>query len=404
MAPPLRVTLDQAAHDELDRRYQTTRDATTRTRYQLVLLRADDHPVVEIAHLTRCSPDTVRRVLKRYLASGPDAVPHRPHLGQPPHDPPGWVAGRAGPGRRLRPPPGRGGQCVVELSAAGRLPGRGDRVSGGDRDGADRVAPGRVCVQAAPLGAVAQGARAAGVGKKRVRVEALLAAAASPLPPPAGCLVPDATLADDLFPEDLPRLLGLLERADLYLQDEVEVALHPTLTRVWSRAGRAGQRRVQAPGKNFKRCGFGLVDWREGWLDFQLADGRRAAPLCAQLRRAVARSQARGRVAMVILDNLGIHTPRGSRLLRALLAELGERLVLVYTPTYDPDANRIEWLWRSLRRTVTHTHRRRTLGELLADADRWACTITPAQVLSQIGSPFALDQQPPVEEELDHAA
>jgi hypothetical protein len=41
---------------------------------------------------------------------------------------------------------------------------------------------------------------------------------------------------------------------------------------------------------------------------------------------------------MVILDNLGIHTPKGSRLLRGLLAELGEDLVLVYTPTYDPDA------------------------------------------------------------------
>jgi hypothetical protein len=63
------------------------------------------------------------------------------------------------------------------------------------------------------------------VGKKRVRVEALLAAAASPLPPPAGDLVPDATLAKDLFPKDLPRL-GLLERADLYLHGEVEVALH----------------------------------------------------------------------------------------------------------------------------------------------------------------------------------
>ena len=71
---------------------------------------------------------------------------------------------------------------------------------------------------------------------------------------------------------------------------------------------------------------------------------------------------------MVILDNLGIHTPKGSRLLRALLAELGGQLVLVYTPTYDPDPNRIEWLWRSLRRTVTHTHQRRTLAELLADA------------------------------------
>ncbi len=244
------------------------------------------------------------------------------------------------------------------------------------------------------------------MGKKRLRVEALLAAAASPLPPPAAWLVPDATLADpeELFPEDLPRLLGVLERADLYLQDEVEVALHPTLTRVWSRAGRAGQRWVQAPGTNYKQYGFGLVDWRDGTLDWQLADGRRAAPLCAQLRRAVARSQARGRVAMVILDNLGIHTPRGSRLLRALLAELGEQLVLVYTPTYDPDANRIEWLWRSLRRAVTHTHRRQTLGELVADADHWAHTIIPAQVLSQIGSPFALDQQPPAGEELDHAA
>jgi len=242
------------------------------------------------------------------------------------------------------------------------------------------------------------------VGKKRVRVEALLAAAAAAVPPPAADLVPDATLADALMPEDLPRLLGLLERADLYLQDEVEVALHPTLTRVWSRAGRAGQRLVQAPGKNFKRCGFGLVDWRDGHLDFQLADGRRAVPFCDQLRRAVARSRSRGRIAMVILDNLGIHTPKGSRLLRALLAELGEQLVLVYTPTYDPDANRIEWLWRALRRGVTHTHQRQVLQDLLADADRWARTITPAQVLAQIGSPFALDHRPVLAEELNHAA
>jgi transposase len=28
--------------------------------------------------------------LKRYLAGGPDAVPHRPHPGQPPHYPAGW--------------------------------------------------------------------------------------------------------------------------------------------------------------------------------------------------------------------------------------------------------------------------------------------------------------------------
>ena len=239
------------------------------------------------------------------------------------------------------------------------------------------------------------------MGKKRVRVEALLAAAASPLPPPLAELVPDPTLLDAI-PEDLPRLLALLPRADLYLQDEVEVALHPTLTRVWSRKGRRGQRLVEAPGTNTKKYGFGLIDWRDGWLDWELADGRRAAPFCAQLRRAVARSAARGRRAMVLLDNLSIHTPAGSRLVRALLEEVGDRLVLVYTPTYDPDANRIEWLWRLLRRAVTHTHRRETLELLLADADVWARDVTPADVLRQVGSPFAPDDA--LAADLRHAA
>jgi hypothetical protein len=90
------------------------------------------------------------------------------------------------------------------------------------------------------------------VGGKRLSVEALRAAAAAPtaalLPPPVEALVPAPTLADPV-PADLPRLLALLARlpgADPYPQDEVEVALHPTLTRVWCRRGRcarAGARR-----------------------------------------------------------------------------------------------------------------------------------------------------------------
>src|SRR6266536_3639523 len=71
------------AHAELERRYQITRDAETRTRFQMVLLCAQGHTPPQIAQLVRRSPDTVRRVLKRYLAGGADAVPHRPPPGQP---------------------------------------------------------------------------------------------------------------------------------------------------------------------------------------------------------------------------------------------------------------------------------------------------------------------------------
>ncbi len=234
----------------------------------------------------------------------------------------------------------------------------------------------------------------------------MLAATALPAPPPLplAALLPDPT-DTDLLPGDDPAFQALLARvagADLYLQDEVYITLHPTLTRVWCRKGRRGQRHVQAPGQNAKKCGFGLVDWREGWFDWAIADTRAAEPFCAQLRRAVERSKARGRVAIVVLDNLGIHTSRRSKKLRTLLEEYTDDLLLIYTPAYDPDANRIEWLWRELRRPVTHNHHRQTLEDLPDDATVWADGLPPAAVLAAIGSPFAAETTP--SQELKHAA
>lgn len=182
-----------------------------------------------------------------------------------------------------------------------------------------------------------------------------------------------------------------MPQADLYLQDEVQFAFHPTLTRVWCRKGRRGQRLVESPGDNRKVYGFGLLDWRDGWFDGRVAPGRTADVFCEQVRAAVARSKRRGRVALVIADNLRAHTAAGSLLVRSMLAELKEQLYLVYTPAYDPDANRIEWLWRISRRVVTHNHQRRDFELLVADVEAHfqALTLAPEEVLQHIGSPFA---------------
>jgi transposase len=184
----------------------------------------------------------------------------------------------------------------------------------------------------------------------------------------------------------------------------MQVAFHPTLTRVWSRKGRRGQRLVEAPGDNRKVYGFGLLDWRDGWFDGRVAAGRTADVFCEQIRAAVARSQQRGRVAIVIADNLKTHTSAGSLLVRSMLTELKEHLYLVYTPAYDPDANRIEWLWRISRRVVTHNHHRRTFDLLLADLETHFQTLarTSAEVLRHIGSPFAPDKETSLP--LTHAA
>ena len=223
-------------------------------------------------------------------------------------------------------------------------------------------------------------------------MEVLLAGATAPEPLPVKDLV-EADLWDQL-PADLPALLPLMAQADLYLQDEVQFAFHPTLTRIWSGKGRRGQRLVEAPGDNRKVYGLGLVDWRDGWFDGRIAPGRTADVFCEQVRAAVARSQRRGRIAIVLADNLKTHTSAGSLLVRSLLAELKEHLYLVSTPAYDPDANRIEWLWRISRRVVTHNHQRNDFALLLADVQTHfqARTPTPADVLRHIGSPFAPDK------------
>ena len=226
---------------------------------------------------------------------------------------------------------------------------------------------------------------------------------ASPAPPPVADLLAElATLVD--LPPDLPALLAGLPGADLYLQDEVQAALHPTLTRVWSRKGRRGQRLVEAPGKNAKVTGFGALDWRDGFFHGLTAPGRRAQPFLEHLAALVARSRARGRHALVLADNLGIHTPAGSRKLRAFLAEQAGAVTIVYTPAYDPDANRIEWLWRSTRRAVTHAHQRTTLDALTADlTDHFAdLAAHPSAVLRHVGSPHA--PAPRRNRDLAHAA
>ena len=86
-------------------------------------------------------------------------------------------------------------------------------------------------MQASDLAASAQGRDTSPLRLIRVRVEVLLAGATAPDPLPVHDLV-EADLWDQL-PADLPELLALLPRADLYLQDEMQVAFHPTLTRLW---------------------------------------------------------------------------------------------------------------------------------------------------------------------------
>jgi transposase len=90
MTAALRVTLDDDARLEVAARFEQSRDAETRLRYQMVLLAADGRTAPQIAPLVRRSVATVERVLRRYRAEGPAGVPHRRRPGRASPAPPAW--------------------------------------------------------------------------------------------------------------------------------------------------------------------------------------------------------------------------------------------------------------------------------------------------------------------------
>jgi transposase len=84
--------LDAATLTEAERRYNTTTDADTRLRYQIVLLAHQGHTVSQITLLVLRSHDMVLRVLKRFRAAGLDAVPRRRAPGRVRTVTPAWEA------------------------------------------------------------------------------------------------------------------------------------------------------------------------------------------------------------------------------------------------------------------------------------------------------------------------
>jgi hypothetical protein len=182
--------------------------------------------------------------------------------------------------------------------------------------------------------------------------------------------------------------------ADLYVQDEAELSLFPTLTRMWMLRGH--QRKIRAPGVHPpKRQECAATDWRTGKIVRIRAEKRNAAAFCQLVEKCVARSARRKRRVIMVVDGANIHTPEGSRLVAALLQKYGRRLHLRYVPGYSPECSPMELLWNDWRDQVTHNHDRLNMNDLESDSDHYFadCDRHPDAVLRRIGSPFAKRRQ-----------
>lgn len=173
------------------------------------------------------------------------------------------------------------------------------------------------------------------------------------------------------------------------MQDEAEMSLFPTLTRMWMLRGE--QRKIRAPGVHPpKRHEYAATDWRTGDIVRIRTEKRNAAAFCRLVEKCLMRSARRRRRVIIVTDRARIHTPEGSRQVAELIKRHRGRLKLRYVPSYSPECMPMELLWNDWRGHVTHNHERLRIAELESDSDSYFArrAHNPKAVLETIGSPF----------------
>ena len=173
----------------------------------------------------------------------------------------------------------------------------------------------------------------------------------------------------------------------LLFADEADLDLLPGVTRCWTRVGE--QRKVLTPGSNQKRYAFGAVHYTEGTVVSSVSERKDSAGFCALLEVIVARYCPgpvwKGLPVVVVADNYVIHKSKATQ---QVLAKYADRLRVFSLPTYSPELNVIERLWRYLRSQVTHNHLFASIEELVQAVKQFFTNLAAdrGSVLSIIGS------------------
>lgn len=306
--------------------YHRTPDATIKTRCQIILLSARPMSVPQIAQVIFYSEDTVARCIHKFNRSRLESLLPGPRGGRPPKITPDYL-------KRLlsiieQDPRTLG--CPFSNWTASLL--------------AEYLA------------------REIGIRLDESRIRHYLHAHNYEM------LRPVLTVAssDPEYDSKRARIEGLQLQAeagtiDLYYEDEIDLALLPTITHCWCKRGH--QRKIETPRKNQKRYGAGLIHWVSGKLYWATSEHKDNALFRAVLSQVLAPEESQGRRKIyVVVDNYRIHFAKP---VLALLAAHPEQIELVTLPTYSPQLNPVERFWKHLRRKVTHNTFFQTIDRLL---------------------------------------
>lgn len=149
--------------------------------------------------------------------------------------------------------------------------------------------------------------------------------------------------------KDWPKILRQAKKMRAYLlfEDETTFPQWGSLGYTWAPKGQ--QPLVKTTGKRKAYKVFGLIDFFTGRLFYQGINGKfNSETYQAFLLKVLAETT---RHLVIIQDGAKYHT---SKAMRQFFAAHQDRITVYQLPSYSPDYNPIEYLWKNVKREATH--------------------------------------------------
>src|SRR5256712_1283456 len=177
------------------------------------------------------------------------------------------------------------------------------------------------------------------------------------------------------------------KKALLLFGDEASFPQWGTLTYTWARRGQ--QPKVKTSGKRKGYKVFGLIESFTGCFFYQGQEGRlNSTASIAFLTRVLKQTTQH---IILIQDGAKYHISAETQ---AFFAQQTARLQVVQLPTYSPDYNPIEKLWKKIKQQETHLHYFPTFEALTEKVEQVLLKFTnaPEEILALCSLPTELAQ------------
>lgn len=151
--------------------------------------------------------------------------------------------------------------------------------------------------------------------------------------------------------ETWPKMLRFAEDVDAHILfgDEASFPQWGTLNYTWARRGQ--QPIVKTSGKRKGYKVFGLIDYFTGRAFFSAQEDRlNSETYEGFLKMVLAKTRKH---IILVQDGARYHT---SKNMKTFFAKRSDRLTVVTLPSYSPDFNPIEKLWKNIKQKGTHLH------------------------------------------------